>query len=828
MTDFHHCPDFSGNNIASSCVLRQETAHVNQISDSLTPPQQAAVETVSGPLMVLAGPGSGKTRTITHKIAHLLQQGVAPTSILAITFTNKAAREMDERLVGLVGHSGVGVFTFHRLCARLLRRHAAVVGIESNYTILDMGDQRRMMKETLEGLDLDTTHFAPERVLSKVSNLKNDLISPEQFARSFDESVGDHFQAVVAKAFPAYQRSLLQSNSVDFDDLLMHVAVMVTDNDGLREQLSHRFQYILVDEYQDTNAAQYRVAAALASTHHNLCVTGDPDQSIYGWRGARIANILNFERDFPEARIVRLEDNFRSTQAILRTADHLIHHNLQRKAKTLKTGNEEGSPVRVIKFDDGTAEADFIAESIASAVHEGAASYKDIAIFYRVNSMSREIEHALSRQKIPYQVAQGTAFYDRAEVKDIFAYLRLLANPSDRTAFQRIINKPARRLGQTSQKKLASWADNRGVSLFEAAANALDCSDLGRPARGGFKAFADMLASLSLADSGSVAKLLRNVVDRSGYLAPYEGSTDEKAAEVVANVEEVISAAAEYDRRASDDATLEGFLEESALVSDTDSLDDTCTPSGSVTLMTLHASKGLEFPRVFLVGLEQGLLPHERSLRENSGDDVEEERRLLFVGITRAEKELVITHTAARVVRGRPQISIQSQFLPELQAEHDDRTSAFPVGYSRSHRGRSNASSYDGWEEPAFDIHSDLEIDDAEAIPESMPLRGQNETESGHDKTELASGPSAENDNAPKPLNLPGIKLTTAADLLSGSNREVNLAASFAVGQQVRHPHYGIGEVTEIGEVNRRRKVTVDFGNSIETLIVGIAPLEPA
>lgn len=805
-------------------------------SSQLTPSQRAAVETLAGPLLIVAGPGSGKTRTVTHRIARLLDAGIDPRSILAVTFTNKAAREMGDRVVGLVGEAPVLVTTFHKFCARFLRSHAEIVGLQQNYTILDVPDQRRMMKDVLAELDVDTTHYQPDRVLAFVSNLKNDLMTPAKFSLQFHDSVADHFQAIVNLVYPAYQKALLASNAVDFDDLLMHVAMMLSENESLRERLSNRYQHVLIDEYQDTNAAQYRVAAALGSSHRNLCVTGDPDQSIYGWRGARIANILNFERDFPESKVIRLEDNFRSTKAILRTADGLIHHNQRRKSKSLHTENDEGTPVRVIKHDNGSAEADAIAAEIQEIVAEGDARFSDFAVFYRVNSLSREIEQAFSRNGVPYQIAHGTAFYNRAEVKDVLAYLRLMANPDDRTAFQRIINKPARRLGQTSLKRLTKWADSQGVSLFEAAGKAVECETLGRPAKGGFRAFAEMIDTVTLADSGSIAKLVRAVIDRSGYLKQFENADDDMGRSIVENVEEVIASAAEYDRRLGDEATLEGFLEEAALVSDTDALADTEKSLGQVTLMTLHAAKGLEFPRVYLVGLEQGLLPHERSLRENTGDEVEEERRLLFVGITRAEDQLTITHTAARATRGRVQISIQSQFLPELDAELIDRTTGFPSTYGSAGRRQGEVSE---WDEPVVDVNADCADADA-ASNDSRAADGMSAhtdidqatldfaDDESDNSAENAAVADAEPASKQKSALLAGVRLTTAADLLSGTAREVDLAVQYQVGQQVRHPHYGVGTVKSLGEVNRRRKVTVDFGGSEETMIVGIAPLKPA
>ena len=781
---------------------------------SLTPPQREAATHVDGPLLVLAGPGSGKTRTVTHRIAHLLGQGVEPWQILAITFTNKAAREMADRVTALVGDAPVLVTTFHKFCARVLRRRASIVGLDSNYTIYDTADQRRAMKEVITDLDFDPGHYPPDRVLGQISNAKNDLVTPREFQDRYDNSVGDHFRAVVAQAYPKYQASLKASNAVDFDDLLMHVAQMLTEEEMLREQLGERYRYVLVDEYQDTNVAQYRIVSALAERHRNLCVTGDPDQSIYGWRGAKIANILNFERDFPEAKTVRLQQNFRSTKAVLEVADRLIAFNRQRKAKSLETDNPTGEPVRLLKFDDGIAEADHVAESIDAAVREGRRTYADFAVFYRVNSLSRQLESALARRRIPYQVAKGTAFYDRSEVKDVVAYLRLVANPADRQAFLRVVNKPARRLGQTSQNRLVAWADANGETLIAAAAHAGDCPSLGKPAARGFRVFAETLASISLADCGTVAKLVRAVVERSGYLVPYQDETDEKSIDVVTNVEEVITAAAMYDRRAGEDASLEGFLEESALVNDTDALD---ADLGQVTMMTLHAAKGLEYPVVFLVGLEQGLIPHDRSLRENDPAELEEERRLLFVGITRAEEELTLTHTAARVTRGRSQITIASQFLPELGLESEDLTT----------RTAGSATWYEqnaGWDEPVIDVSVDAEPATTEATD------GGGEVPLPFEPAEGPKKPQRKR-HAPKPGATPfsELKLTTGAAMLDGGEPvSIPHAATFVAGMTVRHPHYGRGTVTKLGGVGRRKTVEVRFDEGREEkFIAGLAPLQP-
>ena len=760
----------------------------------LTEAQRSAVATVEGPLLVLAGPGSGKTRTVTHRIAYMLEQGIPPWRILAITFTNKASREMAERVEQLAPGSRVWVSTFHKFCARLLRQRASFVGLESNYSIIDTRDQRRLLSDILSDLDFDASHYSPDRVASAISDAKNDLLTPERFGQKYNENVADHYQAIVAKVYPEYQRRMLEANSVDFDDLLMHVALMLEENDELRRELGERHRYVMVDEYQDTNSAQYRIVAALAERNRNLCVTGDPDQSIYGWRGAKIANILNFERDFPEAKVIRLEENFRSTKSILACADALIARNSRRKAKTLRTDNDTGTPVRVVRYDDGVAEAEGIAREIRDAVAEGDRTYVDFAIFYRVNSLTQQLELALNRYRIPVQLAQGAKFLDRNEVRDIVGYLRLIANPSDRTAFLRVVNRPQRRLGETSQRKLADWADANGLTLLEAASRADECGTLGKPAQRGFQSFARMIESLSLADAGSMERLVTDVLERTGYLIHHRaklsagGKEMEKAQLVVGNVEEIVSSAAGYDRRHPEDGTLEGFLEETALVNDADSLDES---QGQVSMMTLHAAKGLEFPCVYLVGLEQGLLPHDRSIKADSPDELEEERRLLFVGITRAEEEMTITRAAARASRGRTQISIDSMFLPELEADHVDRTSS----NAESDWSMDSNESSDEWDEPSIDIGTDAGEESQEILEEPQ-------------QTELFT-----DSRQPVPIAKP--KPAAAAGVV------------YTQGMQVRHPSYGVGEVVSTDYDGRLPRVRVQFEEESLSFVAGMAPLQP-
>lgn len=750
----------------------------------LTPSQRQAVEHIDGPLLVLAGPGSGKTRVITQRIAHMVEQGVHPQSILAITFTNKASDEMAKRVQSLIPGCRIWVSTFHKFCSRLLRQRAEAVGLKQNFSIYDTTDQKQLLKEILHDLDIDAVHYPPQKVGAQISRAKNNMQSAGDVARSFEESIGNHMQAIVARVYPEYQKRLLEANAVDFDDLLLHVVTLLTDNPEIRNELDDRFRYVLVDEYQDTNLAQYRIVAALSQNNPNLCVTGDPDQSIYGWRGAQIDNILRFEKDYPQSVVVRLEQNFRSTKLILKAADKLIANNIHRKAKSLITDNPPGEPVQLLVFEDGRQEADVIAQDIFNMVEEGHFKYSDIAIFYRVNSLSRELELALSRHRVPYQVAGGVAFYARAEVKDMLAYLKLIHNPSDRTAFYRIVNNPKRNIGRTSQQRLAAWADEQGISLLEAAAKADKHPELKKRPVIALKAFANLMNEFSLTHAGSVENLLRTIIDRTRYTLPWQDSPMEQDQQRLANVRELVTAAHQYDQMFEDNPTLEGFLETAALASDVDKLDQA---SGRVTLMTLHAAKGLEFPAVYLIGVEQNLIPHERSLRSEDLRELEEERRLLFVGMTRAEKLLYLTRTNIRQTFGRPLHSIPSDFLFEMNLGSDDD---------------------DCMPQPGF------------VTPEG-DLEGYADEDQPHDEQTQEEEPEPKK---PKPP-----LLMTAADLLAGNTAPAEIPQGFTVGMLVRHPRYGLGRVTSVGGYANRRTVSVDFddGTRSETFITAKCPLQP-
>ncbi len=756
---------------------------VPTLHQQLTPVQIEAVEHFSGPMLVLAGPGSGKTRVVTHRVARLIEKGVKPWNILAITFTNKAAAEMSERLKTLTNSQNLWVSTFHRFCAHVLRQRAGVVGLQPNFTILDTADQKQAIRQVLSELDFDAAHYPPGKILGMISNAKNDMITAQMFVQQFEDSVADHFTAVVAKVYPAYQKYLLNSNAVDFDDLLLHVVHLFEEHDEIRSQYDDRYQYVLVDEYQDTNEAQYRIVRALSQNSRNLSVTGDPDQSIYGWRGAKIDNILKFEQDYQDTKIIKLEQNFRSSKLILAAADSLISHNRLRKAKELTTDNAEGEPVELLHFPDSPVEADSIARHIRQTVESGERDWSDFAIFYRVNSISRQLELALGRHHVPYQVAAGVAFYQRAEVRDLLAYLDLINNPQNRAAFMRVVNVPLRGIGKTSQSRLMSYAEDKGLTYIEAALQSDQVPKMPKRAAASLKAFARMMENFSLADSGSVAQLIEDVVDKTGYTRPWSSSQNEQDMQRLANVEELVSAARNHDTIFDADTSLEGFLEPTSLVSDLDALEGD-SEKGKVTLMTLHAAKGLEFPVVYIIGVEQNLLPHERSLREGNPREYEEERRLLFVGMTRAEERLYLTASSYRDLHGRSMPTIPSDFLSEIdlvQTDGTTLTSDFPETAYR----------------PTSLVSSDLSDEDVKAIRAAL-----NRTD--------------------KP------QLTTAAALLAGDNSAATLPFNFPIGSSVRHPRYGLGTVTAAGGFGHRRTVTVEFEeeNRSETFIVSKCPLQ--
>ena len=631
----------------------------------LNEPQRRAVTHVDGPLLVLAGAGSGKTRVITRRVAWLIHQGIPPWQVLAITFTNKAAEEMRQRVEALDTPRGATICTFHALCARLLREFSAEAALPRNFSIYDRDDQLKMVKEAASRLNLSAENFPPARIHAIISGAKNDLKTPEDFAAG----ASDFLPRAAAKVYAEYERSLAASGALDFDDLLLRTAFLLRDRPDIREALGRRFRYILIDEYQDTNRAQYVIAHGIAMDHENICATGDPDQSIYAWRGADIRNIMEFEADYPNAVVIRLEENYRSTQPILAAASRLIAHNTMRKEKALWTRRTGGQKVRVAYCDDEHAEASLVAQRIAE--HRAAGGdYSDVAVFYRVNSLSRVMEEALLKAGIAYRVARGVEFYNRKEIKDVLAYLKLLVNPADDLSCARIINVPARGIGDTTVKRLAAAAAAHGEPLLMSCRNA-DRAGLSAAAARKVAAFAAMIGSLSGDLEGSAHEVIERVLIRSG-LEEALGGADEEGRQKRANIGELVSAAAEFDR-ASDGGTLADFLHLVSLVSDADHFEG---GAGAVTLMTVHAAKGLEFPVVFIIGCEAGLLPFERQgewpEQRAAGRDavrIEEERRLAFVGMTRAMDLLTLTCARRRMIRGRGTPQAVSPFLRELGRE---------------------------------------------------------------------------------------------------------------------------------------------------------------
>jgi DNA helicase II / ATP-dependent DNA helicase PcrA len=641
--------------------------------DDLNPAQRDAVLTTEGPLLVVAGAGSGKTRVLTHRVAHLINAcGVKPQEILAITFTNKAAGEMRERLEHMLGGvaRAIWILTFHAACGRILRREAARLGYRSNFTIYDQADQIRLTKAVLEELERDPKRFVPRGIHAQISTAKNNLVSPEEYR----SRVSSFYDQTVADAYDLYQRRLFASNAVDFDDMLFLTVRVLENFPEAREKWSTAFRYVLVDEYQDTNHAQYRLLQLLAEKHKNLFVVGDPDQSIYAFRGADIRNIMEFEADFPGTRVIPLEQNYRSTNTILRGSNAVIANNRERKPKELWSELGEGDPIRVVEVEDEHAEARFVAVEIARLVEEGF-NGSEIAVFYRMNAQSRVLEDVLVRQEIQYQVVGGPRFYERAEIKDLIAYLQVIDNPYDTISLMRVANRPRRGIGDTSIARLQTYADSLGISLWEATEFPEEAGVGAAPLRA-VQALRTLLQSLMAgALELTVPELVQRVLERSGYLDALEAERTIEAQGRMENLQELVGAAQEY-QAAADEPSLSNFLQEISLFSDQDAIRG---EQSLVTLMTLHNAKGLEFRAVFMIGMEEGIFPHSRSLEEAM---LEEERRLAYVGMTRAQERLALTHASQRSLWGNRNYNLPSRFLDELPDENVERDRLRPTSWS--------------------------------------------------------------------------------------------------------------------------------------------------
>jgi DNA helicase-2/ATP-dependent DNA helicase PcrA len=644
--------------------MMNEPIDITKAVQQLNPQQRKAVETTEGPLLIMAGAGSGKTRVLTHRIAYLIgAHKVAPWSILAITFTNKAAREMQERVANLVGPSAndIWVSTFHSMCVRILRRDISRIGYTSNFTILDSGDQLSVVRNCMKELNIDTKKFEPKAVLAEIGNAKNELVSPQRY----ESRVGDYFQGIVAKVYSLYQKKLKHNNSLDFDDLIMKTIDLFKEVPEVLDFYQSKFRYIHVDEYQDTNRAQYLLCQMIADKHKNICVVGDSDQSIYRWRGADISNILNFEQDYPNATVILLEQNYRSTANILNAANKVIANNIGRKPKNLWTSKEGGSKVKLYQADSEHEEGYFIAGEIARNVGKGR-SYSDHAILYRTNAQSRVIEEILIKSDIPYQIVGGIKFYDRKEIKDILAYLRLISNPDDDISFERIVNVPKRGIGDTTVDKLADAAGRRGISMY-ALLDEVESLEITGKARNALAEFRDMIGHLHrMVDYLSVTELTEQVLSMSGYKAELQRENTIESKARLENIEEFLSVTLDFEKR-NEDRSLVAFLTDLALIADIDTMEEGEADRGGVVLMTMHSAKGLEFPVVFIVGMEEGVFPHSRALMDDQ--ELEEERRLAYVGITRAEEELYLSCARTRTLFGRTMMNAPSRFLGEIPEE---------------------------------------------------------------------------------------------------------------------------------------------------------------
>ncbi|GHU42465.1 DNA helicase [Bacilli bacterium] len=640
---------------------------MNPLLQGMNDRQAEAVQTTEGPLLIMAGAGSGKTRVLTHRIAYLIEEKmVNPWNILAITFTNKAAREMRERAINLNPRAQDALIaTFHSMCVRILRRDADHIGYNRNFTIVDPGEQRTLMKRILKELNVDPKQFTERTILGTISNSKNDMVTAESYAKN----ASDLYSEIVAKAYKRYETELKRSESMDFDDLIMNTILLFDKNPEVLAYYQGKFQYIHVDEYQDTNHAQYQLVQLLAKRFKNLCVVGDADQSIYGWRGADMQNILDFEKDYPEAKVVLLEENYRSTKTILQAANEVINHNKKRRPKDLWTQNADGENIIYHRSGDEREEANFVAGQINYELQENNRNYSDFAVLYRTNAQSRAIEEALLKSNIPYTMVGGTKFYSRKEIRDVVAYLNVIANVRDNLSFERIVNEPKRGVGPKALETLRDFADQQNVSLLEAARDVTVSSLKGKAASELFNLAHVLLNLADDVDQFTITELVEKVLDKTTYKKALEMQTTSlEAQNRLENIEEFLTVTKSFDDKESENAVegetgldkLSRFLNDLSLVADTDSYDET----SQVTLMTLHAAKGLEFPVVFLVGMEEGIFPLSRQAEDE--DELEEERRLAYVGITRAEEVLYLTNANSRMLFGRSSYNQPSRFLKEI------------------------------------------------------------------------------------------------------------------------------------------------------------------
>ncbi|AVM22909.1 DNA helicase PcrA [Bacillus pumilus] len=657
----------------------------NHLLEGLNDAQKEAVKATDGPLLLMAGAGSGKTRVLTHRIAYLMaEKHVAPWNILAITFTNKAAREMRERVQAILGPGAddIWISTFHSMCVRILRRDIDRIGVNRNFSILDTSDQLSVIKNILKERNIDPKKFDPRSILGSISSAKNELIDAEEYAKT----AGDFYDQVVSDVYTDYQKRLLKNQSLDFDDLIMMTIRLFERIPEVLEHYQRKFQYIHVDEYQDTNRAQYMLVKLLAQRFQNICVVGDSDQSIYRWRGADITNILSFEKDYPSSEVILLEQNYRSTKRILHAANTVIQNNANRKPKNLWTENDEGAKIAYYRADNEFGEGQFVAGKIRQLYQSGKRQLSDFAILYRTNAQSRVIEETLLKSNIQYNIVGGTKFYDRKEIKDILAYLRLVANPDDDISFARIVNVPKRGIGATSVDKIAAYAEMNDLSMFEALGQ-VDFIGLSARATNALDEFKQLIDQMTnMQDYLSVTELTEEILEKTGYREALKIEKTIEAQSRLENIDEFLSVTKNFEEQ-NEDKSLVTFLTDLALVADIDKLDENEEEDkDAAILMTLHAAKGLEFPVVFLMGMEEGVFPHSRSLMEDA--EMEEERRLAYVGITRAEEELYLSSAKMRTLFGRTNMNLESRFIREIPADlldnlNEKKETKTPFGQTR-------------------------------------------------------------------------------------------------------------------------------------------------
>lgn len=742
---------------------------MESIYDKLNSRQQEAVLHTEGPLLILAGAGSGKTRVLTHRIAYLIdEKGVNPWNILAITFTNKAASEMRERVDQIVGFGSesIWVSTFHSTCARILRRYIDRLGFDNRFTIYDTDDQKSLVKDICRRLNIDTKYLRENTILSQISHAKDELITPDEMEK---DAGGDFNKKKIASVYREYQASLRKNNALDFDDLIMKTVELFKTCPDVLKNYQERFRYIMVDEYQDTNTAQFQFVSLLASKYGNLCVVGDDDQSIYKFRGANIGNILGFEKVFPNAYVIRLEQNYRSTKNILNAANHVIANNAARKPKTLWTENPEGDKIHFRQFMNGFEEAEYVVGDISKAHREGKCSYKDCAVLYRTNAQSRLFEEKFLYANIPYKIVGGINFYSRKEIKDLICYLKTIDNARDDLAVKRIINIPRRGIGATTLGKVQDYAEEMDVSFYDALREAGEIPSLGRTASKieGFVTFIQGLRSK--ADCCSVREILEEVIRLTGYVDALEAEDTDEARDRIENIDELISKTESYQEtmeKKGQPATLSGFLEEIALIADIDSVDP---GQDYVLLMTLHSAKGLEFPRVYLTGMEDGIFPSYLSIISDGDTDLEEERRLCYVGITRAMEELTLSCVRQRMIRGEVKYNKVSRFVREIPRE------LVELGYTVEEK--------------------------KEKIKESIP------TDRNLEKIKSAF--------TSRPYQSREVKVTKADSL------------DYQVGDRVLHVKFGVGVVKNIADGGRDYEVTVDFDRAgVKKMFAGFAKLK--